>query len=150
MISAMRADMFITMIYAVVDADASLITLARAGHEAPLIYRAATPDEPAEKIRAQGMAVGMVEPELFDSSITDVSVPFGRGDILVLYTDGVTEAVNNGGEEFGAARLARTVATLGSRSAEDLNDELITALERFTHASANYTDDLTLLSVKKL
>ncbi len=149
MLSAMRADMFITMVYAIIDTVESKITFARAGHELPMLYKAKNPDAPAELIKGEGMAVGMVEPELFNESISDTTVPFLRGDVFALYTDGMTETLNAGGEEFGGRRLAQTLSALSSRNAQEIADGLIKSVERFKgDTSTPYSDDLTLLIVK--
>ena len=147
MVVSMRTDMFITLIYAVIDADASKITLTRAGHEPALLYRQNKKTLPAEKIKSGGMALGMVSPDIFDETIVDTSFDFNKGDILILYTDGITEATNPDGDEYSASRLASAIAALSSRNASDLNDELIRGLENFTKNST-YQDDLTLVTIK--
>ena len=149
MVRAMRSDMFITMIYLIADSESGEIKLARAGHERPLLARLGT-DEPAQEIKSSGMAVGMVTEELFDEVIEDVSFTMSIGDALVLYTDGLTEAVNANGEEYSTKRLAQTVSTLRSRCANDLNDEIIKSVSSFMSPNEKYSDDLTLLSIKKL
>ena len=147
MVAAMRADMFVTMLYAIVEADASRITVARAGHEAPLFCRPSEVRDFAEKMRAGGMAVGMVEPELFDSAIEDVSFNLESGDIMVFYTDGVTEASAPDGSEFSTERLSRSVANLSALSPAELNSQIMRELAKFVENN-EYSDDLTLLSVK--
>lgn len=149
MVVSMRTDMFITLVYAVIDSDSSTITLARAGHEPALLYKAGLNRDAAVKIKGGGMAVGMVPPELFDETIEDVSIDFGKGDILTLYTDGITEACNSRGEEYSSARLAAAISNLAARNANDINDELIRGVERFTKNST-YADDLTLVTVKHI
>jgi len=150
MVRAMRSDMFITMIYAVIDTRSSTITLARAGHEQPLLCRQTSEFEAVtQKIKSAGMAVGMVSEELFNEAIEDKCVPFEKGDIFVLYTDGITEATDKNGNEFSTAKLAQTVSTLFTRTAQDMNREIIKSVERFTR-KADYHDDLTLLTIKRL
>lgn len=147
MVDSMRTDMFITMIYAVVDRDASHITLARAGHEPALLHRANS--AVAEKIKSGGMALGMVQPEIFDETIEDISFDFGKGDVFTLYTDGVTEAATPDGEEYSTARLAAITSALAQNDAAKINTDTIAELEHFTKNSV-YPDDLTLLTVKHI
>ncbi len=149
MVRAMRSDMFITIIYAILDPSSGEAKFARAGHEPPLLARAGS-DGPAVPVKSRGMALGMVSEELFDSVIEDASFEMGPGDVLVLYTDGLTEAADPRGTEFSAKKLAETVSTLRSRNANDLNEEIIKSVETFMAPEKKYGDDLTLLTVKKL
>lgn len=144
-----RQDMFITMLYAIVDSSASTVTFARAGHELPLLCLNEKDSTTAKLafIGSEGMAIGMVPSEVFDVVIEDKTIPFNRGDIAVLYTDGVTESANDEGQEFSDQRLAETVKVLRNRSAHDLNEGLVQTVERYT-GSSEFADDLTLITVK--
>ena len=149
MVHAMRSDMFITIIYLVIDPKSGEARFARAGHEPPLLARADS-DEAAQPLKSSGMALGMVSEELFDEVMEDASFKMNSGDVLVLYTDGLTEAANPEGGEFTAKKLAQTISTLRSRNANDLNDEIIKSVESFMGPGNKYGDDLTLLTVKKI
>lgn len=149
MVHAMRSDMFITIIYLVIDPKSGEARFARAGHELPLLARADS-DEAAQPLKSSGMALGMVSEELFDEVMEDASFKMNSGDVLVLYTDGLTEAANPEGGEFTAKKLAQTISTLRSRNANDLNDEIIKSVEAFMGPGNKYGDDLTLLTVKKI
>ncbi len=147
-INLMRTDMFVTLTFAVIENDASKITIARAGHEKPIIYKADKNEcfEP----KSSGMAVGMVEPEIFDETIEEVEITLDKNDIIVLYTDGITEATNDVGEEYSTKRLTNSIIkNATSETAENFNDKIIKDLKTFTGTSA-YNDDLTLLSIKKI
>lgn len=149
MVHAMRSDMFITIIYLVIDPKSGEARFARAGHEPPLLARADS-EEAAQPLKSSGMALGMVSEELFDEVMEDASFKMNSGDVLVLYTDGLTEAANPEGGEFTAKKLAQTISTLRSRNANDLNDEIIKSVEAFMGPGNKYGDDLTLLTVKKI
>lgn len=149
MVHAMRSDMFITIIYLVIDPKSGEARFARAGHEPPLLARADS-DEAAQPLKSSGMALGMVSEELFDEVMENASFKMNSGDVLVLYTDGLTEAANPEGGEFTAKKLAQTISTLRSRNANDLNDEIIKSVESFMGPGNKYGDDLTLLTVKKI
>lgn len=149
MVHAMRSDMFITIIFLVIDPKSGEAKFARAGHEPPLLARADS-DEAAQPLKSSGMALGMVSEELFDEVMEDASFKMNSGDVLVLYTDGLTEAANPEGGEFTAKKLAQTISTLRSRNANDLNDEIIKSVESFMGPGNKYGDDLTLLTVKKI
>jgi sigma-B regulation protein RsbU (phosphoserine phosphatase) len=141
--------MFITIIYAIVDTAKHEITLARAGHELPLLLHQdeATGHLEVRTIGSEGMALGMVPPEIFDSVIGDQSVAFMRGDVLVLYTDGVTEALNAEGEEFSSGRLADSLKYLRQHSPKEMNQGILANVKTFAGASAQY-DDITLVTVR--
>lgn len=148
MLPSMRSDMFITLVYAVIDPASGTISIARAGHEKPIVYSASRGS--ADFVKSRGAAVGMVSSEIFDAKIEDVEIPFERGDMLVLYTDGVTEATNPEGEEFTTGRLCGIVSRLGSSPAGDLNEAIIAEVLAFAQKGRPDEDDFTLLSVRRL
>jgi phosphoserine phosphatase RsbU/P len=143
--------LFVTVLYAVVDTEANSVTFARAGHELPLFARR---DEISgvylpRFVGSEGMPVGMVPDDLFSGVIADRTEPFGPGDVLVLYTDGVTEAPNEEDKEFSGARLADAVRVLHNRSAREMNDGILDTVKRFT-GDTPQRDDLTLVTVKRV
>ena len=91
-----REDMFVTLIYAIIDSSTDEIIIARAGHELAMHGHCNTKDGlyKTTMIGSEGIALGMVEPELFESVIEDKTIPFVRDDVLLLYTDGITESAN--------------------------------------------------------
>ena len=146
-----REGMYITMTYAVVDAGQHQVTIARAGHELSLLSRreAQTGAFVSEYIGSEGMPVGLVDPELFDSAIEDRTLEFAPGSTLVLYTDGLTEAPNAEDREFGGARLADALRGAHAGTAREINDAILAAVEKFT-GTGGLRDDYTLLTVKRV
>lgn len=143
-----QRDMFITMIYAVLDLETEQLTLARAGHEPPFFYdRHTRGGLDVEPILSPGMAIGMVPPEIFDQVIADKTVHFGEEDALLLYTDGVTESVNPEGEEFSGERLCGVLYEHGDQSAQEIIDRVLKSIEQFSKDTGQ-ADDLTLIAVK--
>lgn len=147
----MREGMFITALLAILEPGQNRLVFARAGHEAPVLARInpSTGACQTELVSAEGMALGMVEPAVFDPEIEDRTVPFGSGDILVLYTDGVTEAIGPDDKEFSSARLMDTVKTLRAGTCAEINTGILESVERFTGLK-DYRDDLTLVTVKRV
>jgi sigma-B regulation protein RsbU (phosphoserine phosphatase) len=144
----MQRDMFITMVYAVIDLETEQLTLARAGHELPIFYdQHSAGGLDVGSIQSPGMAVGMVPPEVFDSIIQDTSIHFGSKDALLLYTDGITETLNNQGEEYGSERLTELVRSHGDKDAQTIIDQTLDSVHRFSQDSGQL-DDLTLIAVK--
>jgi sigma-B regulation protein RsbU (phosphoserine phosphatase) len=147
----MSEGMYITMTYAVVDAGRNLVTLARAGHELSLVSRCnpKTGLFLSEFVGSEGMPVGLVDAELFDSVIEDKTLEFPLGSTLLLYTDGLTEAPNADGKEFGSARLADALRFNCAGSAKVINDGILAKIEQFTKCAA-IRDDFTIMTVKRV
>src|SRR5947209_11844441 len=92
-----REDMFISMAYLVLEHVRATVTLSRTGHDAPLLYRRATQE--LTKLKPPGLVLGIDSGSVFDRITNDSAVPLERDDCLILYTDGVTEALNANGDE---------------------------------------------------
>ena len=95
------------------------------------------------------MALGMVPSDLFEGTIEDQTVPFETDDLLVLFTDGVTEAENEEKEEFGIARLCETLSSSFSSKANVFNRKLLCELDDYSSDSFE-RDDLTIVTVKRV
>ncbi|MFT3869971.1 MAG: SpoIIE family protein phosphatase [Nibricoccus sp.] len=147
----LRKDLYITITYAVIDAAENEVIFARAGHELPLFIRhlAAGAGLSSDFVGAEGMPLGLVEPELFDAVITDRREPLGPGDVFILYTDGITEAPNNEGREFSGVRLSERVRSIYTRTASQINDGIFDAVRRFS-GGATQRDDMTVVTVKRV
>lgn len=147
----MRRDMFITITYAIIDSESKTLTLARAGHESPLLLRYDSNEKKyvASKIYSDGMALGMVPGTLFDKVVQDVSTSFNSDDLLVLYTDGVTEAANQDEEEYGFNRLASHALQNIKLSSKRINNKIIQDIEDFV-GTTEKVDDLTLVTIKHI
>ena len=103
---------FVSATYAVIDAEKGTVSLARAGHCPAILSRdAARPDGGRWLLRGDGLAIGLDRPgRLFRQTLREQTVALAPGDALVLFTDGLVEARNPAGEEFGYDRLADAVA----------------------------------------
>ena len=143
---------FITMTYAVVDLCARTFTYARAGH-CPLIYL------PGGRGKGEGGSVQVQVPDglvlglkiddgqRFDSLLEQVTIPLGVGDVVLLFTDGVTEAMNADGEPFGEERLAALVSEHGELPFEELRERILREIRAFV-GNTGLHDDLTLVLLK--
>lgn len=149
LIGELGGGMYVTMIYAIIDVDAGTLTFARAGHELPLVRRphGGGVSRP-EFLGSEGMPLGLVESETFDSVTVDRDIPFAEGATLVLFTDGLTEAAREDGREFGSARLADAVQSAGDqRSAQGINEHILQNLNAFCNAGPS--DDVTLVTIRR-
>jgi phosphoserine phosphatase RsbU/P len=146
-----QSGLYVTMLYAIIDVATNQVTFARAGHELPLFVRRdpAISLPRADYVGSEGMALGMVSNEIFAETIVEQTEPLGPGELLVLYTDGVTEAPNEEGKEFSGARLADVVRTLQARSVREINDGILEGVQRFA-GDVPQRDDFTLVTVKRV
>ncbi len=142
-----REDMFISMLYLVIDTTTGGITLARAGHDAPLLFRGHGRE--VTLLRPPGMAVGIDTGEVFDRIVTDETVTLASGDGLLLYTDGATEALDQHESEFGLPRLIQAVQANASKDAAATVANIASELREFAGDVPQY-DDITLISIRKL
>ena len=141
-----KEDMFISMAYVILNHKEATVTLSRGGHDAPLLYRAATGE--IEILKPPGMALGIDSGDVFDRITADISVPLQRDDCLVLYTDGITEALNANGDEFGPERMIRAVRASASEGAEEVIARLTADVRNFVDGHPQH-DDITLIVVRK-
>ncbi|MBC2601482.1 SpoIIE family protein phosphatase [Puniceicoccus vermicola] len=148
-IDEIRADMFVTMIYAVIDPVEQTVQLARAGHELPVLLSVPSGNSAltCRTISSEGMALGMVPSDIFDAVIEEVTVPFHPGDVLALYTDGITERINEDGVEYATSRLMDVVRHEHRKGAEAIQSALLASVESFAGAAAP-ADDMTLMILK--
>jgi len=141
-----KEDMFISMAYLILDHQRDRVTLARAGHDAPLLYRRAS--QSVTPVKSPGMVVGIDSGNVFDRLTTDFAVPLERNDCLVLYTDGVTEALNTDGDEFGLERAIESVRASATDGAQTIVKKIIEDVRNFT-GSLPQNDDITLIAIRK-
>ncbi|MDM7925774.1 MAG: SpoIIE family protein phosphatase [bacterium] len=131
---------FATLFYGVFDPATNAFEYTNAGHNFPYHWKRGNRPAP---LREGGLVVGVVR----DAAYRSASTTLGPGDILVLYTDGVTEARNRAEEEYGEARLLETVAACVDRPAEGILDSILDSVVRFS-GTESQSDDLTLVVMK--
>jgi len=141
---------FITMTYAVVDLRARTITCARAGH-CPMVY-VPGPDAPSRTpqiLTPDGMVLGLQFDlgDTFDRILEEVTLPLGRGDLFVLYTDGISEAMNAQGDCFGDQRLVDLAALNADLKSDDLRACILDDVHAFAGDAAQH-DDMTMVLLK--
>ena len=136
---------FITLIYGVLDFRTGRFRYARAGHHPLLVLRA---DE-TEFIRPSGMAIGFLGDDRFEDSLEEHELKLDVGDYLVLYTDGITEAVNVDHEQFGEDGLVGALKGADGTTASDMMTRLRDALDRFA-APDGRMDDMTMIVLRRV
>src|SRR5713101_3099940 len=141
-----KEDMFISMAYLVLDHVRGGVTLARAGHDAPLLYKQKS--QTIAPLKTPGMVVGIDSGDVFDRLTTDVVVGLERDDCILLYTDGITEALDNEGNEFGLERTIASVQSSAKEGAQAMVTRLIDDLRNFV-GSTPQNDDITMIAIRK-
>ncbi len=137
-----RSDLFLTAAYAELDAESGRLTYALGGHNRPLWYRASNGE--IEELAADGIVLGW----LADVELEQRAIDMAPGDLLVFYTDGITEAMDEKRHFFGEERLKATVAGLAGAGADQALDAILAAVGRFV-GHATPSDDLTLFIVRR-
>jgi sigma-B regulation protein RsbU (phosphoserine phosphatase) len=137
--------MFISMLYLILGPTGG-ITLARAGHDSPLLYKSDT--QKVMPLKPPGMVVGIDSGSVFDRLTSDFTVPLERDDCLVLYTDGVTEALDSEGNEFGPERLIASICATAPKGAQAVVTRVIEEVRDFA-GSTPQNDDITLITIRK-
>jgi phosphoserine phosphatase RsbU/P len=134
---------FISVIYGIVDMKARTFCFARAGHNPVLIKRG----ESATFSQPLGMAIGLLDGGRFEASLESHCLSLGPGDVVLLYTDGITEAMDASRRLFGEDRLCGTIEGAPGMTASSLLGEVRQAVETFT-AGADQADDMTAVLIR--
>src|SRR5437868_4604674 len=141
-----KEDMFISMAYVILDPANNHVTLSRAGHDAPLLYNRSS--QTVTPLKPRGMALGIDSGSVFDRLTIDFDVSLERDDCLVLYTDGVTEALDAEGYEFGLERTVQSVRASAMHGASAIITRVIDDVRNFS-GSQPQNDDITLIAIHK-
>lgn len=137
-----RSDMFVSMWYGVLDPQRGEVSYANAGHAPPLFVTAH--NGRARFLRKHGLVLGVLP----HASLYDGTVRMRPGDVLVLYTDGITDMSNPEGESFDAQRLLSVVVDHHTDSAQDIIAAICESLRQFA-GGIPPADDLTLIVIKR-
>ncbi|MFN8358742.1 MAG: PP2C family protein-serine/threonine phosphatase [Candidatus Kapaibacterium sp.] len=139
----MERGKFISLIYGIINTESMEFTYAQAGHN-PILHRSSA--GATEMLPARGLALGLDSGQVFNHATTDHTVRIGSGESLILYTDGVTEAVNLSGDEFELSGLLRS-ASKSSADSLGLLQGIVTDVQSFI-GKAKQHDDITLVVIK--
>jgi serine phosphatase RsbU (regulator of sigma subunit) len=142
-IADQRSKMFATVFVGFLTLESGNMEFASAGHNPPLLHRAA--NDHCEYLEASGVAMGLFK----NADYACDTVTLAEGDVLVLYTDGITEATNAAEEEFGEERLEDLARQNANLSAQELANLIIRAAAAFSQ-DQGAVDDETLVVIKRL
>jgi len=141
-----KEDMFISMAYVILDHAHSAVTLSRAGHDAPILYEHET--KGVTPLKPPGMVLGIDSGSVFDRITGDFAISLKRDDCLLLYTDGVTEALDHNGDEFGPERMMECIRASAPDGAAAMITRIIDELRSFVGTQPQ-NDDITLIAIRK-
>ena len=138
-----KSGMFVTLFYGFLDSESRTLTYVNAGHNPPIHYRAR--DGTLAELPATGIAMGVLD----NAEYAQDTVQLSPGDILILYTDGITEAENAKQEMFDLERLEKVILASRTLPAQEISTEILNAVRDF---SGDYpqSDDITLMIIRSL
>lgn len=138
-----RAELFITMFYIKYDTESRLLSYASAGHNHPLLFRPGAAS--CLELDAEGLILGVKKDVVFEEK----SIMLRGGDMLLLYTDGITETQNEAGELFGEKRLCEILASSHHMAPEAVIDAIFAKIAAF-RGSRPSEDDISIIVMKVL
>jgi sigma-B regulation protein RsbU (phosphoserine phosphatase) len=135
-----ESDMFLTCFYAMLNTITGQLTFANAGHNYPLWWH----ENEFHELRAKGVLLGMVE----NITLNEATIQIDSGDVIVFYTDGITEAMNEAEEFFGEDRLREVIGAHIHESVDQIQAAIMSALAEFV-GDAPRSDDVTLVVLQR-
>ncbi len=138
-----KKGLFVTMLFAILDIKNRTLQYASAGHN-PLLF---IHQNKAYWTKSTGIALGIADETLFNQHLQQETLSLNKDDLLIFYTDGITEAMNKKQEEFGETRLEKAALNCKSDNAETIIAKIKKEIEIFT-AGAEQNDDITMISMK--
>lgn len=136
-----NAELFITMFYVKYNSSNHTLSFANAGHNRPLLFRKA--EFACNELDAEGLIIGVLKTVNFEEKV----IPMMEGDILLLYTDGITEAQNADGEFFGIGRLCEIIEKNHTEQPQWIIDSILESVTSFC-LSQPIQDDMSLVVLK--
>ena len=135
---------FISMIYGIFEAKKRTFTFARAGHNPMLLVRK---DGSSEWIKPKGLGIGVTKGDNFIECIEEAELKLNEGDVLILYTDGITEMLDAGGRFYGEERLQELVKNIRKDSSHEIMKRIVSDVNEFKGLTKQH-DDMTLVIIK--
>lgn len=136
-------DKFATLLFMIFDRQSGMLEFSNAGHGPVFCYRAASNRCSVTKL--DGVPIGIME----ESEYEQGKIPLNAGDIVVMYTDGITEMRNESKEEYGRARLQQLIIENNHLNADALTQMIVEDVDSFK-GEANQHDDMTVLVMKRV
>lgn len=144
----MKRGMFVTIFYIILDSKNRTLNYASAGHNPMILYRGQT--KKSYYLNPRGFPIGINLPDraLFRKSIESDTLQLKEDDVLIIYTDGITEAMNGSRERFGDERFLTTLRRYGDLKVDPLVDQIRQEINYFTGGQPQ-SDDITLVAIRE-
>lgn len=136
---------FISLIFGVLNSRTGEFVFSRAGHNPLFHYHAK--NKKVEEVRPDGIGIGMADRETFLNNIKESKLQLEKDDILVLFTDGVVEANDATGNQFGDSRLQKAIESCEKHSSEEIMYNIVNSVKTFSDGTQQH-DDMTLVVIK--
>jgi len=133
--------MFVTLFYAILDAKKKRLRYVNAGHNPPLLLKQQKGN--TVLLKSKGIALGVIE----DIELEEEEIQLEKGDLITLFTDGVTEAINQKEEQFGQQRLLTLIEENRGLSACEIISKIEAEVTAFSGGQPQF-DDITLMIIK--
>jgi sigma-B regulation protein RsbU (phosphoserine phosphatase) len=133
---------YVTFFFAYFNEHTKQLTYVNAGHNPPILLRNGRADD-FTQLSTGGTVVGLFEDCLYEQEVVQMQ----EGDLLMVFTDGLSEALNVKGEEFGEARIEETLTTCQTQTANEIHNEIISRVQAWC-IGAEQHDDLTFVAMK--
>ncbi len=140
---SLEKNSFVSAIFGVFNFEKSHLTLARAGHTSLLLAR----EDKIIEYRPEGCGLGLTYSDLFEKSLFQAEIKLQQGDVLALYTDGITEAKNEKLEDFGLERLKNLLSLNREKPSNEIANGIIKEVTLFSQKTPQW-DDITLILFK--
>ncbi len=147
-VNDMKKGMFVTLFYVIIDSRRRKLSYASAGHNPMILYRTVTNKTYYLNPRGFPIGISLPDKDLFRKSIESDTISLKEDDVLAIYTDGVTEAMNGRRQLFGEERFLQTIRDYGDLTANDFVEKLQNDLRSFTEGNPQ-NDDITLVAIKE-
>ncbi len=144
----MKKGMFVTIFYVILDSKNRIISYSSAGHNPMILYRAESDETFFLNPRGFPVGISLPDDSLFSRSIDVEKIKLKKDDMLVIYTDGVTEAMNESREQYGEERLLDLIKRHGMIAPEEFIERLNDDIKEFTGGYPQ-NDDITVVAIKE-
>jgi len=145
MYKSIEKDTFVSMFYAILDHKNKTLTYARAGHNPAIVFKGS--NNSCHFLESKGIGLGLEKGVIFDETIKEETMALEKGDVIVLYTDGFTEAMNSSLVEYGEDKFLKIIENNRNLSASELIARILEDIKKYVKGYPQH-DDMTMVVIK--
>lgn len=143
--SSLKGEAFVAVFLGILNTKNRTLRFVRAGQAYPLVFNPSRDENPFE-LQSKGMVLGTIGGDTFRNHLEEKNFKIFENDTILIYSDGITEASDAHGEEFGVDGVSKIIKEMYSETASSVNEELLEKAEKMTNAEKQ--DDITILTIK--